>query len=267
VSTLTVPQNTQSPEELQPSPAALWRPFGGEAGLAGGISQTADGAMSWLGDNPEVVAANHVSFLKRMGLKWQDAVSAEQVHGTVIHRATRADGGRGMRERDTRLPGTDGFVTNEPGLILTTLHADCLPLFYADLEQGAIGLAHAGWRGIVSGLPGEMLDRMAREFGSDPRKIRVAIGPAICPRHYGVDESLAQKFAARFGPEVVVRTDGFDHPCLDLVAAATIDLLRAGLDPAYIPSRPPCTFEHPALASYRRDGAPVRSMLSWLCRM
>ncbi len=227
----------------------------------------ADGAMSWSGDNPEVVAANHLSFLKRMGLKWRDAVLAEQVHGTVIQRVIRADGGRGIRERDTRIPGADGLITDVPGLVLTTLHADCASLFFADIEHHAIGLAHAGWRGILAGLPGEMLRRMSREFGSDPGKIRIAIGPTICPRHYGVEEALAGKFTARFGAEVVAHGEGNERPCLDLVAATTVDLLRAGLDPAHIPSRPPCTLENREYASFRRDGAPVRSMLAWLSRM
>jgi YfiH family protein len=265
---MTVPQNTHSREELQYASEAPWRPFPMEDGLAGGLSQTADGSMSWSGDNPEIVAQNHVSYLKRMGLKWQDAVAAEQVHGTIIHRATRADGGRGMLERDTRIPATDGLVTDEAGVILTTQHADCASFYYHDPVHGAIGLAHAGWRGILAGLPGEMLRRMTREFRSDPAKVRVVIGPAICARHYAVDEALAVKFASRFGPTVVVRGgEEAPQPRLDLVAAATIDLLRAGLDPVAIPSRPPCTFEHSSLASFRRDGAPVRSMLAWLCRM
>jgi hypothetical protein len=218
--------------------------------------------MSWGGNEPETVRHNRLNYLEKLGLDWELAIGADQVHGDQIFRAERHHGGAGFLEARGRIPATDGLITQEPGIILTTLHADCAPIFYADSARRAIGVAHAGWRGIYAGLPGKMLQEIERQFGSTGREIRISVGPMIGADHYEVTPELAGQFEARFGPEVVMKRAGGLH--LDLFATLVVNLLEAGLDADRIPARPPCTYENPDYASYRRDGPPARSMIAWL---
>ena len=230
--------------------------------IRAGISLADDGPMSWVGHDLAEVAGNRERYFAQAGIDAARVVSAEQVHGTEVYVIPEMDAGRGALHPRDRIARTDGFVTNVQGLVLTTLHADCAPIFYADQERRAIGLAHAGRRGILAGLGGKMLAVMAKEFGSDKRQITVVVGPTVCPDHYEVTTELAEDFQQRFGERVVSWSDG--RPNLDLWKALTADLLEHGLSPDRIPNRPPCTYSNPQYPSYRRDGPPARSMLAWL---
>ncbi len=254
-------QDTQTAPKIQ-SKDFTWRPFPEATWVSGGISLRQDGPMSWGGSDAESVANNRRNYFKKLSLEPSRVVTAEQVHGAEIRHVREEDAGRGVFELNGRIPATDGLLTDIQGMVLTTLHADCAPIFYADSEHKAIGLAHAGWRGIIAGLPGKMLTEMEREFGSKPHEINVTVGPMICPTHYEVTTELAERFQARFGPQVVLMEGG--KPDLDLYAAIVVNLLENGLNPACIPPRPSCTFENPNFASYRRDGPPARSMLAWM---
>jgi hypothetical protein len=218
--------------------------------------------MSWGGNGVEAVSKNRLKYFAQIGLDPAQAVSAEQVHGTGVKRIKEEDKGKGVVQPQSRISGTDGLVTNVQGVVLTTLHADCAPIFYADERNRATGLAHAGWRGILAGLPGKMLREMEREFGSIPKEIEVAVGPMIGTERYEVTPELAKDFADRFGSKIVMQKEG--KPFLDLYAALVHNLLENGLSPERIPPRPPCTFTNSQYPSYRRDGPPARSMLAWM---
>ena len=218
--------------------------------------------MSWGGGEANAIIQNRLNYFKKIGLAIARAVFADQVHGTEIRRIEAADAGRGKFEAEDRIPATDGLLMHIPGLILTTLHADCAPIFYADPEHKAIGLAHAGWRGILAGMPGKMLATMENEFGSKRREIQVVVGPMIGTSSYEVAPDLAERFVQRFGPQVATESGGKPH--LDLFAAIVANLLENNLEPNKIPARPACTACDQVYASFRRDGAPPRSMLAWL---
>lgn len=176
----------------------------------------------------------------------------------------RADGGRGMLTREDRIAATDALVTADIGLVLTTLHADCTPVYLVDLDRRTIALAHCGWRSTIGGLAGKTLSLLKTEFGCDPRRVRVAFGPAISAAVYEVGGEVAAQFASRFGAVTVAHRSSRAY--LDIAAALTIDLLENGLPSDAIPERPPCTYADRRFASFRREGAPTRSMLAWLVR-
>jgi polyphenol oxidase len=250
--------------ELQPTLDPHWTPFPDLSWLRGGISLRADGGMSWDQEPEEIVVQRRAAYFERMNLNMRSAVGADQVHETRIAKLGRTDAPRGMFGRADRIPLTDALITGDSGLVLTTLHADCAPVYYADPVHRVVALAHCGWRGTAAGLAGKVLGLMTANFGSDPRKVRVAFGPTISSAVYEVGADVAAQFAREFG-DVSVRQE-CGKPFVDLAAALTIDLLRSGLDPHAIPPRPPCTCANLNCASYRRDGLPTRSMLAWLVR-
>lgn len=104
---------------------------------------------------------------------------AEQVHG---NRITRVDS----------LPSqpasaADGLVTNQAGLCLAIYVADCAAVYLADKKTHAIGLVHAGRKGVELGIVTKSIAAMHDEFGSEPANLVVQIGPCIRPPNYEVD--------------------------------------------------------------------------------
>ena len=77
-----------------------------------------------------------------------------QVHGAVVE---RVDAGRGW----IQIEGVDGWVTTEPGVLLTVTIADCIPV-YLMVEGRGVALLHAGWRGTAGGILGVGLGPPAR---------------------------------------------------------------------------------------------------------
>ena len=92
----------------------------------------------------------------------------------------------------------DALITDRRGIGLFTTHADCLPIVLWDPIHGAVGLAHAGWRGTRAGVAVAALSAMEREFGTKPRDVRAGIGPGICGRCYEVGPEVAENFEDAF---------------------------------------------------------------------
>ncbi|KAK7484013.1 hypothetical protein BaRGS_00024748 [Batillaria attramentaria] len=112
----------------------------------------------------------------------------------------------------------DGLVTNKRDVTIAAAGADCIPLLFADPVAMVIGAAHAGWRGTVEGVAGRVVQTMTKEFGSDPKDVRVAMGPCVLPGCFGVLPDETKCFAdidpscvvpdAIFGSHVIQDTDG-----------------------------------------------------------
>ena len=116
-------------------------------------------------------------------------VGAEQTHNTVIRKITSIDQGKGSESYEDSFKGTDGFYTDDLGILLTLCFADCVPLFFIAPERGMIGVAHAGWKGTVKQIANQMVELWKTE-GIAPEQIFAAIGPSICEKCYIVDERV-----------------------------------------------------------------------------
>jgi YfiH family protein len=153
-----------------------------------------------------------------------------QEHAAVVNRA-RA-GQRGA-------PG-DGLWTDEPGVPMLKLTADCVPVAVARVDGGALALLHAGWRGLLQGV----IEHGVAVLGGGAR---AAVGPAIGPCCYEVGPDVAEPFGARFGAGIV------RGRAVDLWAATERALRDAGV--SSIERFDLCTSCHPELFfSHRRDG-------------
>lgn len=139
-----------------------------------------------------------------------------QVHGATVVTVTRPGQHAGAE--------ADGAVTATPGAALVIRTADCAPV--ALLADGVVGLAHAGWRGLMAGVIEATVDAM-RALGAVD--MRAELGPCISPTNYAFGADDLAAVAARLGPEVRATTiDG--RPALDLRAAVRAALARAGVD-------------------------------------
>lgn len=92
-------------------------------------------------------------------------------------------------------PHADALVTNQPGVLLGILTADCAPVLFADLSAGVIGAAHAGWKGAVAGVTDSTITVMER-LGASRANIVAAIGPCIAQASYEVDGGFRDRVLA-----------------------------------------------------------------------
>ncbi|MGE5582567.1 MAG: peptidoglycan editing factor PgeF [Bacillota bacterium] len=159
------------------------------------------------GDFWEQVVANRRLFLDLLGLDLKRLIAAQQIHGTMVERVDEKMAGAGALVFEEALSGTDALITRESGVILSIYTADCLPIFIYDSGTPAVGIVHAGWRGTIERIAEVTIDKMIRNFSTNPAACQVAIGPAICKRCFRVAEEVARKFAA-IDPETVEETAG-----------------------------------------------------------
>lgn len=169
----------------------------------GGVSEGIYASMNLSytrGDKEEAVTENFVRFARALEVSPEDYVFSDQTHTTNIRVVTEEDRGKGfVRARDYQ--DIDGLVTNVKGLVLSTFYADCVPLYFVDLKQKAIGLSHSGWKGTVGKIGRKTVETMEREYGSKPEDILVAIAPSICRECYEVSEDVAVEFKKIFPKE------------------------------------------------------------------
>jgi YfiH family protein len=186
------------------------------------------------GDEPGRVRENRRRVCAAVGADPERLAMNLQQHSATVNRA-RA-GGRGE-------PG-DGLWTDEPGLPMLKLTADCLPIALARTngDTPALAVLHAGWRGLLEGV----VATGVAALGGRPA---AAVGPAIGPCCYEVGRDVGEQFAARFGGAVLRGRR------LDLWATAERALRQAGC--ASVERVDLCTACHPDLFfSHRRDGMP-----------
>ncbi len=119
----------------------------------------------------------------------------------------------------------DGVVSAASGVALSVLTADCAPVALASPE-GVIGVAHAGWRGLVAGVIPETVAAM-RALGAS--RVLAALGPCIHAECYAFGGGDLDTIEAALG--VPVRSSTRDGaPALDLPAAVDASLRQAGAE-------------------------------------
>lgn len=231
----------QSPNQVQ-SPKSQWTSFkrgglvyyGREAGSgielvfftrAGGFSSPPYDGLNLspdVGDDAEAVRRNRAAAMQALGVT--NLVTVRQVHSSEV---VYAD--------ETTQPDrveADGMFTDRPGLALGIKVADCLPVFV--FGAGAIGLAHAGWRGTRARIAVSLVQAICARFRLEPTSLSFAFGPCIAPSCYEVGPEVAREFAAFPNPSEFLLGSG--RVRLDLKAANRRLLLplglteRAGLD-------------------------------------
>jgi YfiH family protein len=147
-------------------------------------------------------------------------------------------------------PEADASWTTRKRTVCVVQTADCLPVVFARLDGRAVGVAHAGRRGIENGL----LLKMAKQLGK-PSELLAWIGPGIAAESYPVSAEMKNHFLKRYPDWSFVFeevTPGQYH--MDLPRIAKLQLERAGLPQEQISGGIWNTFTDPIFHSARRDG-------------
>ncbi|MBK8460343.1 MAG: polyphenol oxidase family protein [Micropruina sp.] len=140
----------------------------------------------------------------------------------------------------------DAMVTTAQSIALTIRVADCVPVLLADSAAGVIGAAHAGRRGLATGVLSRTVEAM-RSIGAV--SIRGWIGPHICGSCYEVPEAMAEEIGALVPG--ARSTTSWGTPALDLGAGVDRQLRDLGVGSLRVDG---CTRTTGSLHSYRRDG-------------
>lgn len=168
----------------------------------GGVSTGSQSSLNLAigrGDSPENVEANLRILARALNFDPQKLVLTRQIHSDIVRVVTEKDC-NGFFHRD--YPECDALVTNTLGVTLLVFTADCTPLLLHDPVTGAVGAAHAGWRGTAQDIGGKTVRAMVDAFGCDPRNIQAAIGPNIGKCHFETNDDVPSALEETFGEEV-----------------------------------------------------------------
>lgn len=129
------------------------------------------------GDERANVEKNYELLGESVGFDPATLVFTHQTHTDIVARVGKSDCGDGLVREVT--VERDGLITNEDGVTIIVFSADCTPILLHDPVHHAIGAVHSGWRGTAAGIVKKAVEKMTREFGTDPADVRAAIGPCI----------------------------------------------------------------------------------------
>ncbi|MBQ7768114.1 MAG: peptidoglycan editing factor PgeF [Oscillospiraceae bacterium] len=201
-------------------------------GRMGGVSE---GYLSSLnlgmhrGDDPENVAKNYDIVGNALGFSPKKLVLANQIHSDIVRVVTEKDCVGSLSHQ--AYPQCDALVTNTPGVALAVFSADCTPILYHDPVTGAVGAAHAGWRGTAAGIAANVVDTMVAAFGCKRSDIRAAIGPniGVCcfETHADVPDAMLAALGADAKPYILPHGEKFR---VDLKGINAHFLRRAGVE-------------------------------------
>ena len=215
------------------------------------------------GDDKTCVSKNFELFADSIGTTPEHMVYAMQTHTTNVLKVGKDECGMGVT-RERNFTDIDGLITNEPGVCLVTSYADCVPLYFVDVQKRCIGLSHSGWRGTVGKIGIQTVKMMAQEFDSNPQDIIAFIGPSICQDCYEVSQDVADEFLKAYSKEEIAHiliSKSNKKFQLNLHQANKYNLLDAGLKPENIFVTDICTCCNPDLLYSHRASKGQRGGL------
>lgn len=197
-------------------------------------------------DDARVLAAREMA-CAALQLSIDSLVVPRQVHGSHVAAVTSSDRARGAFDRNNALPDTDALVTCDRDVALFVSAADCVPILLFDPAHGAIGVAHAGWRGTAARIASRTVHQMGETFGTRPSDLVVGIGPSIGPCCYAVGPDVTQAVDRAYGALGGLLSQTQDGGIgLDLWRTNVADLVGAGVERDKIEVAEVCTSCHKA---------------------
>ena len=199
-----------------------------------------------VGDNPQTVVRNRAQLIQRFNLPAEPKY-LEQVHSNICLDASSAE-----------CVG-DAVITKEKGVVCAVLTADCLPIFISNHSGTQVGVAHAGWKGVLNGI----IEATIAKFNQ--QDLLVHFGPAISQENFEVGQDVFDQFVNKSQTLEKAFIPFKDKYKLDIYQAASIILNDSGVK--NISGGDECTYAQSAdYFSYRRDGAQSGRMahLIWM---
>lgn len=210
------------------------------------VSLSAGFSTRELGDgrNSEII----LSGLRINQIIFKKLIVAEQIHSTNIAYYESHD-----NQIIEVISETDGVITSEKGVVIAVRTADCIPVLYADIETGMIGVSHNGWRGTLKRISTRMIEKMT-EKGAKKDNIVVVIGPGIGSCCYDVDDERYYSFMEEFEEDMGAFSMRGGRRHLNLTKMNYEIVKSSGIKAENIDFFPFCTVcNKQRFYSYRRD--------------
>ncbi|MBC2856439.1 MAG: peptidoglycan editing factor PgeF [Cetobacterium sp.] len=151
----------------------------------------------------------------------------------------------------------DGFVTNSKNIVIFTQYADCLPIYFYDKINKAIGICHSGWKGSFKKIALNLINLMKKEYGTDVENLLIGLGIGISRERYEVSNEFYREFESEFSETILNNcfkfsdnkiyfdNQEFNYHLLLENGASKDNIIRNNL----------CTYEDKKFHSHRRDGS------------
>ncbi len=210
------------------------------SGRSGGVSE---GELSSLNisykvnDSPANVQENRRRLAAALAITPQQLFFPAQTHSINVQLVD-------SKTHSDDLGNTDALITHTPGLCISVMSADCVPVLLYDPVKKAVAAIHAGWRGTVGKIVTETVAAMQNHFGTNPADLIAGIGPSICPQVYEVGPEVVEAVADAFGATdgLVANINETGKGFMDLWAANKRQLLELGTQPDNIEVAGICTY-------------------------
>ena len=243
-------------------------PTGVVAGFStrnGGVSRPPYNSLNLgLGTDDQLVnvEGNRATFTRAFDLAPHQLLTVKQVHGDSI---LLLDGPNPDLSHFLSVE-VDAIVTNQPGIMIGILTADCFPILIWHQKFTIAAAIHAGWRGAANGLIAKVVETIRHNFDCQATELKAAIGPGIEAHTYEVDRPVRDAFrqGSGFWNDISKETE-LGHWQLDIPLSCQLQLEQAGLKPQNIDIAKECTCCHPELFfSHRRDNGVTGRQLAFI---
>ncbi|MDR2219841.1 MAG: peptidoglycan editing factor PgeF [Methylobacillus sp.] len=216
----------------------------------GGLSKPPCDSLNFglhVGDDPHTVAKNR-NLLNTICPS--EPVWLEQVHGTTVVLAETAG----------CVPQADACITRTTNTVCAVMTADCLPVFLCDDAGAVAGIAHAGWRGLASGV----IEKTVSAMNVTPSSLMAWLGPAIGVQAFEVGAEVREIFLQHSANAESAFAARGEKYLADIYLLTRQRLQALGITRIY--GGDFCTFtDAERFFSYRRDGRTGRmASLIWL---
>jgi len=177
-------------------------------------------------------------------------IVANQTHSDNIH-IIQKNKEIGWNSVEDAIESCDALITSQTNIMLTILTADCVPILLFDPKQKVVAAIHAGWKGTEQQIASKTVEKMKKEFNSNPKDIIAGVAPSIGRCCYEVEWNVAKHFEAI---EDAYENKG-EKQMLDLPHINKLQLLNAGLTKEHIEMSNICTAcDVENYFSYRKEG-------------
>ena len=181
-----------------------------------------------------LIRTNRAALAEALAIEEDHLFFPSQVHQTRVVQITK------NTSRDD-LMDTDALITNEKGVCLAVMSADCVPILLYDRKNQAIAAVHAGWRGTVARILAKTLHEMATAFGTRGEDLITGIGPSASQESYEVGPDVIQAVENTFGKQKGLLVYKGEKANFDLWKANELQLLEFGVNPSRIEISELCT--------------------------
>jgi len=211
------------------------------------------------GDLPENVVENRIRLCGALEINPDRLIFPKQTHTANVKTVATSFFELATEAQKHFLNETDAVITNLNGVCVAIKTADCVPVLLYDPKRKMVAAIHAGWRGTIQNIVFVAIQKMVKEFGTDPEDLIAGIGPSISPEVYEVGEEVWKQFDPEF--YLALNPEKADKKLLDLWSANYQQLIKAGVPAENIEVARICTFSDPdRFFSARRDGIKTGRM-------